>query len=356
LAIAILIFYGLAVFVAVSNLALMRRPRTNSDGDAFCILIPARNEEDNLAQLLPLLTAQSGPSSKIYVFDDESEDQTAKVASELGAVVIRPREQLPAGWAGKNRACHELAKAAAEDSDARWYLFLDADVRPRAEFIAAMRDVAKHSRGCGVLTGFGKMVPGSGTEPLFLAWVGWVLLAFNPFGIVSRTRLGHNRFTNGQMHAWRADIYTRLWPNEQVKGHLMEDVMMGRLLAKENIRVEVVNLSRHISVQMYENWRQTLDGMSKNSFEITGSYLGSMLLAVLFALVAIGWLFAGQLWWLALGLLTLSGIAVSLTVRAATWPVLFMPIVCLIGGFTILRSAWWRKTGQTSWKGRVYAD
>ena len=200
------------------------------------------------------------------------------------------------------------------------------------------------------------MVPGKGIEPLFLAWVGWILLAFNPFGIVSRTRLGHNRFTNGQIHAWRADVYARLWPNEQVKGHLMEDVMVGRLLAKERVRVEVANLSKHLSVRMYETWRQTLDGMSKNSFEITGSYLGSILLAIFFALVGIGWILGGTLWWLALGLVTLSGVAVSLTVRGSIWPVLFMPIVCLIGGFTILRSAWWRKTGRTTWKGRTYSE
>lgn len=345
-------FYGLFALIAFLNLILMRRPGRRREGDEFCILIPARNEEANLRQLLPLLTGQNGQKPKIYVFDDESTDTTGQVAEELGATVIRPREPLPKGWTGKNRACHELAKAAAEDSNARWYLFLDADTRPALDFLDGMRDLATQVGGrCRVLTGFGKMDPGRGIEPLFLAWVGWVLLATNPFGIVSRTRMGHNRFTNGQIHAWRSDVYVHLWPNEQVKGRIMEDVMMGRLLAREKVKVETANLSEILRVRMYETWRETLDGMSKNSFEIANNVPGSILVALLFALAAVGWLVTP--WTLAL--FVFSGLCVGLTVRAAIWPAFLMPLVCLIASFTVLRSTYWRVTGKTTWKGRTYS-
>lgn len=355
MAVAILILYGLFLLIAISNLLLMRMPGLLEEGDTFCILIPARNEADNLRELLPRLTSQEGGAPKIYVFDDESDDGTAVVAASLGATVIRPREPLPEGWAGKNRACHELAKAAIEDSNADWYLFLDADVRPEPWFLSGMRGLAKAVGGrVGVLTGFGQMLSGRGPEPLFLAWVGWILLCTNPFGLVSRTRLGHNGFTNGQIHAWRADVYPRIWPNEQVKGRLMEDVAMGRLLAKQGVRVEVANLAHLFSVRMYNTWRQTLDGMSKNSFEITGSYAGSIVLAAFFWFLATGWLFAGESKWIALGLLVLSSYVVATIVDAVVWPAFLTPVALFIGGYTILRSAWWKHTGQTRWKGRTY--
>jgi len=355
--IAIAAFYGLFALVSTLNFLLMRRPAARSDGDSFCVLVPARNEADNLGELVPLLVNQRSGAPKIYVFDDESDDGTADVARKLGATVIRPREKLPPGWAGKNRACHELAKAAAEDSDARWYLFLDADARPGPDFLDAMRGLAKSAGPrTGVLTGFPKILPGRGVEPLFLAWVGWILLSTNPFGVVNRTKMGHNRFTNGQIHAWRAEVYTRIWPNERVKSHLLEDVMMGRLCAAEGVPIEVANLSRWISVRMYSNWRETLDGMSKNSFEITGSYWGSALVALFMAFCGLGWLLAGGQMWLALGLLVWSGLMTVLVVRGTVWPILLMPIACLIGAFTIARSMWWRKTGRTRWKGRVYGS
>lgn len=355
MAYALLVLYGLFAFVALTNLLLIRKPGTREEGDEFCILIPARNEAENLRRLIPALKAQQGPPPKIYVFDDESDDGTGDVAREEGAIVIKPREPLPKGWTGKNRACHELAKAAAEDSSARWYLFLDADVQPSPNFLSAMRDLAAQVGGrTGVLTGFPQILPGRGLEPLFLAWVWWIILATNPFGIVSRTGIGHNRFTNGQIHAWKAEIYTRLWPNEQVRDRVMEDVTMGRLLAKEGIRVEAANLTKYLKVRMYENWRQTLDGMSKNSYEIAGSVPGSIGVALFFLLVGFGWLLAGPLWPWALGTLTFSGLCLTFPGKSPVWPVLLMPLVCLIGAYTVLRSTYWRMTGRTQWKGRVY--
>ncbi|HJP83080.1 MAG TPA: glycosyltransferase family 2 protein [Fimbriimonadaceae bacterium] len=354
--VVILAIYGLFALVALSNLILMRRPKPIGSSDEFCALIPARNEEANLAELIPQLKNQLPVPPKIYVYDDESTDQTSKVAQENGAILLRAMESLPAGWTGKNRACHELAKAATEDSNAKWFLFLDADVRVDSDFLQRLSNLAKQAGPrVGVLTGFGKMLPGRGSEPLALAWVGWILLATNPFGIVSRTRLGHNGFTNGQIHAWRSDVYSRLWPNQLVKGRLLEDVAMGRLCAKEKVRIEVANLSAGMRVRMYDTWREAVNGMSKNSYEIAGNTWGTIGIAAFFLTLSVLWVFAGpNLLW-ALLLFTVSGLSVAATVRGTIWPALLMPGVCLVGSATILRSLVWKRKGRTTWKGRTYS-
>jgi CBS-domain-containing membrane protein len=109
---------------------------------------------------------------------------------------------------------------------------------------------------------------------------------------------------------------------------------------------------------MYETWRETLDGMSKNSFEITNSSIGTVGLAIFFAVIALGWLALLRLHptqgALALGLFLLSGIFVTTLARAPKWPVLLMPIGILIGGFTMLRSMVWHHRGTVTWKGRTY--
>jgi hypothetical protein len=205
-----------------------------------------------------------------------------------------------------------------------------------------------------MITGFPHILPGRGIEPLFLAWVGWILLTTNPYGVISRTGVGHSRFKNGQVHCWRREIYLRLQPNERVKGQIMEDVMIGRLLAKEHVGTEVANLSSVLKVRMYEHWRQTFDGMSKNSFEITGSVGGTLAVAALFLFAGWGWLLTGPLMGVAVGLLLASGVFVCLIARAAWWPMLFAPLVPTIGAITMLRSAVWHKRGIVKWKGRVY--
>ena len=86
------------------------------------VIIPARNEEANLSRLLPSLRDQEFAPLEIIVVDDQSTDQTAKIAEEQGAKVIRGSSP-PAGWLGKPWACWQGADAAEGD----WLLFLDAD-------------------------------------------------------------------------------------------------------------------------------------------------------------------------------------------------------------------------------------
>lgn len=337
--------YGLFALVAGLNLLLMPRPRPG-EGPETVVLIPARDEAENLERLLPALR-----DARVMVFDDESSDGTAEVAVRHGATVIRGGP-LPEGWTGKNRACHALAAAAIESTTAEWLLFLDADVRPEPEFVATMRGMAARAKpNVGAITGFPTVLPGRGIEPLFLAWVGWILLASNPYGLVYRTGRGHNRFLNGQVTLWRRDVYARLWPNEAVRSRVMEDVSMGRLLAKEGIGVEVANLSRVLAVKMYDTWRQTLDGMSKNSHEVAGNAFGTLALAALMLFLGWGWILGGP--WAA-GLFWLSGALVALICRTPWWPMLFSPFVPTVGAFTLVRSLVWHRRGRVVWKGRSY--
>ena len=342
----IVALYGLFALVAFLNLVLMPRPKAAEGGPEVAVLIPARDEAENLTRLIPSLG-----ETRVIVYDDESSDGTGEVATRLGATVLRGGP-LPEGWTGKNRACHGLAAAAIEGTTAEWLLFLDADVRPAPRFVATMRGMAARAKpNVGAITGFPTVLPGRGIEPLFLAWVGWILLASNPYGLVYRTGMGHNRFLNGQVTMWRRDVYARLWPNEAVRSRVMEDVAMGRLLAKEGVGVEVANLSGALAVRMYDTWRQTLDGMSKNSHEVAGTTLGTAALAALMGFLGWGWIFGGP--WAA-GLFWLSGLCVVLTCRTAWWPALLAPLVPTIGAFTMLRSLVWHRRGTVVWKGRTY--
>ena len=148
--------------------------------------------------------------------------------------------------------------------------------------------------------------------------------------------------------------YTDLWPNELLKGRILEDVMIGRLCADRRIGVEVVNLSSIMAVKMYDTWRETLDGMSKNSYEITGSVPGSIGIMALFLVIAWGWLFAGHLWPVAALLFAASGLFCTKIARTKSFGLILLPVVMSIGAFTVLRSLAWHKRGRVVWKGRSY--
>lgn len=86
------------------------------------VVIPARDEEKNLARLLPSLIGQDAPPHQVIVVNDQSSDRTAEVAEKAGAKVIDGKP-LPENWFGKPWACHQGAEIATGD----WILFLDAD-------------------------------------------------------------------------------------------------------------------------------------------------------------------------------------------------------------------------------------
>src|SRR5207302_6214540 len=72
------------------KLPLVERPAAAGDLPSVSIVIPARNEETNLAVLLGSLSRLDYPASlETIVVDDASTDWTAGIATERGAAVIR---------------------------------------------------------------------------------------------------------------------------------------------------------------------------------------------------------------------------------------------------------------------------
>ena len=99
------------------------------------VLIPVRNEELNIGNLLSDLQKQDYPNIEIIVFDDQSTDNTSEIVkqfmeSDNRIKLIRSME-LPSGWLGKNYACHEMSKHAKGN----YLLFLDADVSLKRRII-----------------------------------------------------------------------------------------------------------------------------------------------------------------------------------------------------------------------------
>jgi 4,4'-diaponeurosporenoate glycosyltransferase len=94
----------------------------NTHGPSISVIIPARNEEHALPNLLDSLSCQLSGEDEVIVVDDHSEDNTKKVAENSGVKVL---ESLPTpeGWIGKTWACYQGASVASGEI----LVFLDAD-------------------------------------------------------------------------------------------------------------------------------------------------------------------------------------------------------------------------------------
>ncbi len=108
-------------------------------------IVPARNEEKNIARAVESLAAQP-EVGEIIVVNDQSSDGTASVLATLTTSGRMPKlrvieaGELPDGWVGKNHAASLGAQAARGD----WLLFTDADAVHLAGSAAkALSDAAR---------------------------------------------------------------------------------------------------------------------------------------------------------------------------------------------------------------------
>ena len=106
------------------------------------VVIPARNEAENLPALFGDLSRQKDCSLELVVADAESTDSTVAISEGAGAKVVPGG--LPA--AGRN--------AGAEAATGAWLLFLDADVRLTDDFVRAAKRKLTSSGASAASFGF----------------------------------------------------------------------------------------------------------------------------------------------------------------------------------------------------------
>jgi 4,4'-diaponeurosporenoate glycosyltransferase len=245
-----------------------RNGRGPSRAGSVSIIIPARNEAENLPRLLNSLRAQTTPPDEVIVVDDSSEDATAAVARQGGASVVTGKP-IPPGWIGKTWACHQGAQAATGTI----LFFLDADTYFEPDGLARVLDT--HHRHGGVLS----IQPYHTMETLAEE-----LSAF--FNIIQMgattafTVLG-NRVTKrglfGPSLILERELYVRVGGHESVKDKILEDYYLAQNFNREGIPIHCYGGRGAVSFRMYPHglpdivlgWSKAFAAGARRTFLIT---------------------------------------------------------------------------------------
>ncbi len=226
------------------------------------VIIPARNEETNIANCLVHFFKQNYSPFEIIVVDDRSDDRTPhllenfKKLSPVSFRVVRI-EKLPPGWTGKNHAMAAGAKAASGD----WLLFTDADtthqthsllssvqkaVTEKIDFLTLAPEVECISFWENVV------------QPLA---VSSLALWFNSADLNqpdSKTVLA-----NGQFILIRKDVYEKTGGSESVKNEVVEDVEYAKKVKAAGFNVKFYNGTELYSTRMYTSLMQIKTGWTR---------------------------------------------------------------------------------------------
>jgi len=328
------------------------------------ILIPARNEEDNLGLCLDSAMGQGNPVMEIIVCNDHSEDNTEEIVGHYRKKDPRIRMikagELPEGWCGKNFACALLAAEARGD----WLLFLDADARLSPHAVRCMMAEAGQW-DCTFLSSWPGLVLGSAWERALMPMLNFVVFTLFPAPLSLR----RNDPSLGLAHG--ACILVKRTEYEAIGGHglvfdkIFEDTGLARAWRASGRRGICLDGQDLVHVRMYDSLKGIWQGFQKNVFPAFSSslsfwlFLGFHGTCFLMPFATLPWLFMGyrHLWPLGASALCVLLMRAVQARRFAYpgWSVLVHPLAeaMLIA---IGLSSWWhcRVGGGVSWKGRMY--
>ena len=319
------------------------------------VLIPARNEEDNIGKILRDISAQDYYNYEVLVFDDHSTDGTANIVTAFmqkdKKVRLIQSKGLPNGWLGKNYACHSLSIEAKGD----YLLFLDADVRIKGNMIGKTRNFSdKHA--LNLVSVFPKQMMRSWGEYATVPIMNYILLTLLPLILVRKLSMSSIAAANGQCMFFEADSYRRMLPHETMRAEKVEDIEIARYYKQNQLKVACLASEKDVKCQMYDSYEESLNGFAKN---VTTFFGNSTLLAVLFwTITTVGFIpivlvYGSRGLALYLIVVILIRILVSLTSRqSVSKNIIYLLAQQVSLGWIIIKSIRGKLKKEHIWKGR----
>jgi len=269
-----LIIAGLLLVFLVNlilNLRSLKVPSASSKvpqpAPLISVLIPARDEELNIASCLESLQKQDYPNFEILVLDDNSSDNTAAIVRRIAAGDIRIRlisgKPLRKGWAGKPFACHQLAREARGD----WFLFTDADTTHAPHMLRSVLVMALEQK-TSLLSGFPLQVANSLPQKIVTPVWYFILMSWMPIWLLQRSRKPKMSMSIGQFLFFPRDEYWRIGGHEAVKSRILEDIWLGVEINRHGGRHMAVDLSSVVSCNMYRTLGDTWRGLARSIYSV----------------------------------------------------------------------------------------
>jgi chlorobactene glucosyltransferase len=284
---------------------------------SLSIVVPARNEERNIARCVRSLLATAHPDFEVIAVDDQSTDATRsivdKIAIEDARMHVVAGEALPEGWIGKPWALWQGANRARGE----WLLFTDADTEHKPGAAASAQRCALENEYDVVSLLTDQETIGL-AERLFLPTILFViLLGIGAVDDVNDPRKPDVAIFNGQYILCSRRAYAGIGGHQAVRGEIAEDLELARRFKRDGrFRIFLTGAAGLVRTRMYTSFAEIWEGFVKN-FAIGArgrpidTIVGTLLLACVSPLTPLALLWLSiERQWLAAAILGLSEAAV----------------------------------------------
>ncbi len=264
------LFIIIGIFINfVINLFLFKNILNYSDysllkkeNPLISILVPARNEEDNIARCLGSLIVQDYENIEILVLDDDSTDCTNQIVADLvkrdKRIKLVNGKPLEKGWVGKNFALYQLEKHAK----GKYFFFTDADTYHQPNSVRCSMECLLANR-LDALSAYPEQIMKTFWERLIISFINFGLHVIFPIAAMKKIKKSKISVALGALMLYRADAYRAVGGHTKIKDQCLEDIMMSKLLKDFGFKISIFDGKNIFSCRMYKRFGDAEKGFRR---------------------------------------------------------------------------------------------
>ncbi|MGA9392396.1 MAG: glycosyltransferase family 2 protein [Candidatus Sulfotelmatobacter sp.] len=349
---------GMPSVADVSKPEWDRNPVGAGGNPRVSIIVPARNEEDDIELSLTQLLNLDYDNYEVIAVNDRSTDRTGEIMErvagsqdphfsqrtrEMGRPVLKVihHQDLPHGWLGKTHAMW----TATNEATGEWLLFTDADVLFKPDSVRRAMVYAEAEKADHVVL-FPRMIMKTPGEYMMIAFFQTMFVfGHRPWKVAdpkSRDHMGVGAF-----NLIRRNVYEAVGTYEALRMEVLDDMKLGKVVKNAGFAQRNVFGSDLISIRWATGALGVVNNLTKNffavlSFQWPRTFIAAFGLAFLNLMPFLGvWLAHG---WerlpyaVALGSMFLIYLGMSLRSGVPAYYFLLHPVSTFLFIYTLLRS------------------
>ena len=344
----------LLVMAFVNSLTIIRPPRVGSSHLSFSLLVPCRNEEDNVFALVESLSALNHPRYEVIFINDNSTDNTRELLLDATGnfpfMSVIDAESLPQGWLGKPWALSQGLIQAKND----FLVTVDADVRLSPDALSKVDAVLTRTQ-VDFLSPYPAQIALTLSERLIQPLLQWTWMTTVPLRLAMKSSRPSLAVANGQFFFIKKSAVIASGSFDSIRSSVLDDIDLARVLVRNGFRGGVCDGSSIASTRMYSNFREIRSGYGKSLSQGFGGLAGSLAIALIMIVSGlIPFIFSitgSTTAAIALLLIISSRMVSALSSRSLLIDALLHPISSILFVYLLIYSNLFRK--NIMWKGRT---
>src|SRR5208337_1201035 len=266
-----------------------RRPATPNGEPSVSIVVPARNEEEDIRETLRQLLALDYSNYEIIAVNDRSTDRTGQIMDEVAScsadTLVRVSaastlqtgadksvratrlkaihiSELPSGWLGKTHAMWTAGQQASGD----WLLFTDADVLFKRDSLRRAIGYAEAKQADHVIL-FPRMIMKQPGERMMMAFFqALFVFGHRPWKVADPKARDHMGV--GAFNLVRRSVYDAVGTYRALRMEVLDDMKLGKVVKNAGFAQRNVFGEDLISLRWAKGAFGIVNNLTKNFFAV----------------------------------------------------------------------------------------